>query len=257
MIIAGVPSLRSIDGYNSRLGVLAEHHSAGYNQTSAELAGRSTRTSFAALSPALADSQGHGRATQNYMVWGAEIAEITAPLLDTARAAARPVAHDAAKSEPQRRDSIRKLSILHTAPEARFDRIVQQARIGLNATAAALGFIDDDQIWFKSAIGTTLPEIPFVDSFTGASLDQRGAIFVPDARADPRFRHLVHVTGDPWIRFWAGFPIEDDHGVRVGTLSVFDPQPRIPAAARDAAVLRQLARTIQDELRKPAQTETR
>ena len=252
VVIAGIPSLRSIADYDSRLGVLAERHSGRYNQASVELSDRSARTTFVALSPAEADGSGHGNATANYRMWGAEIAEMTAPLLNASRIGECRVIHDAVSSEPERRDSIQKLTVLHTEPEERFDRIVEQARRDLNTSGAALVFIDGDRIWFKSAVGAILPDIPFDVSFTRASLDQRGATIVPDAQADPRFRDCIHVINEPWIRFWAGFPIEDDQGVRVGTLSVFDPQPRTPAAGRDAAVLRQLALTVKRELRRPA-----
>lgn len=253
VVIAGIPSLRGVAGYDSRLGVLAERHSGRYNQVSAELSGRNARTTFVALSPAEADSRGNGRATANYRRWGAEIAERTAPLLNASRLGGSHVIHDAVKSEPLRQDNVRKLTVFHSPPEARFDRIVEQARTHLNTSGAALGFIDGDTIWFKSAIGATLPDIAVEESFTRASLSERGAFIVPDAQADPRFRNLVHVVGEPWVRFWAGFPIEDAEGVRVGTLSVFDPKPRTSTADRDRAVLRQLALAIKRELCTPVE----
>ncbi|HEV7185252.1 MAG TPA: hypothetical protein VGN33_12205, partial [Leifsonia sp.] len=222
VVVAGIPSLRSIGSYGTLLGSMGERHSKRCNRASAELCAETRRTTFVSLSPALSNPDGTGRAVENYRMWALEIAEDTAPLLDLSRALGAYVLHDAAKSEPEREVSVQRLGILHTAPEARFDRVVDQARMVFDASGAALAFIDGDRLWYKSSIGALLPSIALKGSFTKATITERGAFMIPDARADARFRNLTQVTGEPWVRFWAGFPIEDQDGVRVGTLSVFD-----------------------------------
>lgn len=252
VIVTGIPSLRSIPGYDTRLGLLAERHAELYNTATAQLAMQHQRTEFVRLSPTKSDPNGAGRPTENYRMWAGEIAAQTAPLLNRSRESSTVVQHDAAKSESERLDRVRRLGILNTEPEARFDRIVEQARILFDAGGAALAFIDGDRIWYKSVRGVMLPSLARRDSFTQATIYQRGAFMVPDARADVRFQNLPHVRGEPWVRFWAGFPIEDDGGVRVGTLSVFDTEPRGPTPDREPAILRQFALMIQYELRHPA-----
>lgn len=249
VVVTGVPSLEALDTFATRLGRVAARHARRYNQATAELCAGKSRSTYVELSPALGGSDGASHAVENYRTWAREIADATAPLLNVSRALGTCVLHDAAKSEAERANSVCRLGILHTAPEARFDRIVDQARMLFNASAAALAFIDGDTLWFKSAIGATLPSIPFKDSFTQATLSERGAFLIPDARADPRFRDLAHVAGEPWVRFWAGFPIEDQDGVRVGTLSVFDSEPRVVTPDYHPAVLRQFALMVQHELR--------
>ena len=256
VVLTAIPSFRSISGYGTRLGVLSERHAARYNRAAAELCSRCASSTFVWLSPALDGEDDLGLATTNYRIWATELAAHTAPLLDASRLDGSRVVHDAAKSELDRRHCVEALCVLHTQPEARFDHIVRQARLHLNASGAALGFIDGDTLWYKSVVGATLPAVPFGQSFTGAAVHERGALIVPDAQADPRFRNLVHVTGEPRIRFWAGFPIEDDRGVRVGTLSVFDQTPR-QATGRDAAVLRQYALAVGRELRRTAKPKQR
>jgi hypothetical protein len=250
IVVAGIPSLRSINAYGTPLGLVAERHSHRYNRATAELCSANRRTTFVRLSSAVNHPDGSGRAVENYRMWAGEIAEATAPLLDLARSSNTGVRHDAATSEPQREASVQRLGILHTEPEARFDRIVDQARMLFNASGGALAFIDGDRLWYKSSIGARLPSIALKDSFTQATLAERGAFIIPDAHADARFRNLAQVTGKPWVRFWAGFPIEDQDGVRVGTLSVFDSEHRFLAPDYHEAVLRQLALMVQQELRR-------
>ena len=71
---------------------------------------------------------------------------------------------------------------------------------------------------------------------------------VGDARADERFRDYPVVTGEPFVRFYAGFPVESPSGHRIGALCVFDSKPRDPDTV-NAVLLRQLALLVQKELR--------
>ena len=70
---------------------------------------------------------------------------------------------------------------------------------------------------------------------------------VPDALQDPRFEANAQVVGDPYIRFYAGYPIESPSGERIGALCVFDPEPRADPEI-DRVVLRELARLLQREI---------
>ena len=257
VVVTGIPSLRSIGPYGTQPGLMGERHAERCNRATAELCASTKRTTFVALSPALSNPDGTGRAVENYQMWALEIAQDTAPLLDLSRTSGTQVLHDAAKSEAEREASVQRLGILHTAPESRFDRIVDQARMVFDASGAALAFIDGDRLWYKSSIGTLLPSIALKDSFTQATIAERGAFMIPDARTDARFRNLAQVKGEPWVRFWAGFPIEDQDGVRVGTLSVFDSDPRIPSPGYHPAVLRQFALMVQYELWKTAPSSVR
>ena len=82
--------------------------------------------------------------------------------------------------------------------------------------------------------------------------DTDGLEVVPDALLDPRFADIPLVTGEPYIRFYAGQPISLEDGSRAGTLCLLDHRPK----ELDDATLRllgDLALLVQRELR---ETET-
>ncbi|MGK5052744.1 GAF domain-containing protein [Janthinobacterium sp. RB2P8] len=48
----------------------------------------------------------------------------------------------------------------------------------------------------------------------------------PDALLDPRFQNNPPVTGELYIRFYAGFPLKDRDGYPIGALYILDRGPR-------------------------------
>jgi signal transduction histidine kinase len=65
------------------------------------------------------------------------------------------------------------------------------------------------------------------DSMCNAVFEHGEPVVVPDARKDPRFRDNPFVTGlIGHVRFYATYPLRTPQGVPIGTLCVFDEQPR-------------------------------
>ena len=68
-----------------------------------------------------------------------------------------------------------------------------------------------------------------------------------DVSQDARFSHFSTVTGDPFVRFYAGMPLRNHEGIPLGTLCVLDREPRQLSPAQERA-LRALAQQASDQL---------
>ncbi|MEC7814934.1 MAG: EAL domain-containing protein [Pseudomonadota bacterium] len=151
--------------------------------------------------------------------------------------------------EKRRLGALRKLGILDTAPEERFDRLVRIARQFYQVQSAFFSIIDEDRQWFKAKEGADdgLEETPRSVAFCDHAIRQDSVFVVEDAHLDPRFRNNPLVTGEPFIRFYAGIPIREPSGFKLGSLCIIDSKPR-NIRELDLEVLRTLASLIEDEL---------
>ena len=147
------------------------------------------------------------------------------------------------ENEAQRLEWLRQCAILDTLPEAVFDEAAQLAAELCRVPTAAINLIDADRQWSKAAVGQDKTEDPRVVSFCAHTILQPDLMVVPDARSDTRFSRNPLVTGEPFIRFYAGAPLITTEGFGLGSLCVLDRVPRRLTDAQ-AAVLRLLARQI-------------
>jgi GAF domain-containing protein len=135
---------------------------------------------------------------------------------------------------------LQNLNILDTPIEERYERITRIACRVLGVPIAALVFVDATRQWFKSIQGVPLTELPRNISFCDYTIQGNEILIVPNATLDDRFKDGQMVVGDLQIRFYAGCPLQISNGIRVGTLCVFDRQPR-QLQADDVQFLKDLA----------------
>jgi GAF domain-containing protein len=146
------------------------------------------------------------------------------------------------------------LSILDTQSEERFDRITRVAAAVGDVPIALVSLVDHDRQWFKSCHGLSVTETSRELSFCGHVVMTRAPVIVPDTLLDDRFADNPLVTGEPRVRFYAGFPIFYTDGSCLGTLCLIDTRPRqFPAATLQR--FEDLASLVQQELNSsPQQT---
>ncbi len=149
--------------------------------------------------------------------------------------------------EAQRLAALHSLHILDTPPEERFDRITRLAQRLFDVPIALISLVDASRLWFKSRAGLDLEQTPRERSFCEHAILGRGPFVVQDARTDPRFSDNPLVTGEPAIRFYAGWPLADHGGHQLGALCLIDRRPRQLSEA-DLQVLRDLASLAEREL---------
>ncbi len=149
--------------------------------------------------------------------------------------------------EQERLAALRALKILDTPPEERFDRVTRLAAKLFDVPIAYVAMIDSTRQWFKSKQGLKPCQTPRDISFCGHAVLIDEALVIPDAKLDPRFADNPMVTGEPFVRFYAGQSLKSADGHRVGTLCVVDRKPR-EFGERERLILRELADMIESEL---------
>jgi diguanylate cyclase (GGDEF)-like protein len=150
-------------------------------------------------------------------------------------------------TEKRRLAALKRLGILDTAPEERFDRLTNMVRRIYNVPVALISLIDDDRQWFKSKQGLDIDETPRAHAFCDYTIRQDRLLIVSDATEDVRFQDNPLVTGPPHIRFYAGMPIREPSGFKIGSLCIIDYEPR-PVQEMDLDVLRTIASLVEDEI---------
>lgn len=155
-------------------------------------------------------------------------------------------------NEQERLKAVYEYHILDTLPEADFDDITRIAADLCHTPISLVSIIDADRQWFKSRYGLITPQISRDFAFCSYTISNDDEITViPDLRRDERFFDNPYVTSDPNILFYAGIPLVTPAGYAIGTLCVWDKQPRT-LDDNQMRTLKALARQVvsQLELRK-------
>jgi diguanylate cyclase (GGDEF)-like protein/PAS domain S-box-containing protein len=139
------------------------------------------------------------------------------------------------------------LGILDTPPDDELDRITRLARKLFGVDTALVSLIDEKRQWFKSAAGLDAKETPRDISFCGHAILGNTTFVVNDALKDDRFFDNPLVTGKPYIRFYAGHPLQSIEGYNLGTLCILDSKPR-EFSRKDADSLVDLAKIVEGYL---------
>lgn len=149
--------------------------------------------------------------------------------------------------EKRRLAALDRLGILDTPPEERFERLTRIARQYYGVKTALFSVLDEERQWFKSRQGLDSSQTPRSVAFCDYAIQQDKILLVEDATRDPRFQKNPLVTGKPHIRFYAGMPVREPSGFKIGTLCIIDDKPR-QFSEIDLDVLRSLASIVEDEL---------
>ena len=127
--------------------------------------------------------------------------------------------------EGRRLKALAEYRILGTEPESCYDDITQIAARTCHVPISLMTLVDKDRQWFKSKVGFQAKETRRDWSFCTHAIKENNPLVVKDAFLDERFVNNPLVTGDPKIRFYAGFPLKNNDGNKLGTLCVIDRKP--------------------------------
>ncbi|MEO8887381.1 MAG: PAS domain S-box protein [Mucilaginibacter sp.] len=145
--------------------------------------------------------------------------------------------------EAKRLKALSSYNVLDTLPEKEYDAISRLASYICQVPIALITLVDDDRQWFKSKVGMDISETSRADSFCQYTILHNEILEINNTLEDETFKENPFVKGDAHIRFYAGAPLIDPDGYRLGSLCVIDMVPRtLTDEQRDAL------RTLADEV---------
>jgi diguanylate cyclase (GGDEF)-like protein len=129
--------------------------------------------------------------------------------------------------EHRRQALLQELAVLDSGREPLYEGLVRTAATLCRTPIALISLLDPQRQWFKARIGLDAPETPRSVAFCDYAVRQPDSLLVvPDALQDKRFASNALVLGPPYIRFYAGAPLQLEPGVALGSLCVIDRVPR-------------------------------
>jgi diguanylate cyclase (GGDEF)-like protein/PAS domain S-box-containing protein len=145
--------------------------------------------------------------------------------------------------EAERLDAVRKYQVLDTPSESDYDDLTRLAAATCETPLAAITFLDEKRLWFKSKVGLEVSELSRDISLCTLTIQHGNLLEIPDTLLDERCWDNPLVKGDVGARFYAGMPLITPKGHIIGALCVGDRVPRILTTAQKDA-LRVLARQV-------------
>ena len=117
--------------------------------------------------------------------------------------------------------------VLTDPPRRELVAVAEVAAQVARTPMATINMISDTQQHQIAAVGFEPAICAREDSMCNAVFEHGRPVVVPDARLDARFRENPFVTGEiGQVRFYASHPLRTPQGVPIGTLCVFDEEPR-------------------------------
>lgn len=151
--------------------------------------------------------------------------------------------------EEERLQTLHDLNILDTPAEECFECITRITKSLFNVPIVAITLIDENRQWFKSNQGLNSCETNRETSFCAHAILQDDIFKVLDPLKDPRFADNPFVTGPPYIRFYAGYPVKAKNGKKLGTLCIIDNKPR-QFSEDELSRLKDMAELVEAEIHK-------
>jgi hypothetical protein len=151
------------------------------------------------------------------------------------------------RAEAERLQSLHETGLLGSAEEEIYDRVVVAAKEFFGVSTASMSLIAEDAQFLKSAVGSLREETPREIALCTRTVESNSMLVINDTLSDDRFASNPLVVGEPFIRFYAGYPLHGPRGWNIGSLRIIDQEPRaFPVSEQE--VLRAMAAVLQNRI---------
>lgn len=134
--------------------------------------------------------------------------------------------------------------ILDTLPEKEFDDITRLASFICDTEVSLVALMDRKRNWYKSKHGPVpFNEMERSESFCHYTIQDNDILEIPDTQKDRRWSDNAVVVGEPNVRYYAGYPLINDDGYKLGTLCIVDFVPK-----KLSLIQRQALRTLANQV---------
>ncbi|NAZ36857.1 GAF domain-containing protein [Rubellimicrobium sp. CFH 75288] len=116
------------------------------------------------------------------------------------------------------------LDVSSRIPE--LDDLCRDARDHFGTRIAAVTMLTRDLQILKARAGTEIEAVPRHLAFCNVTILSEKVMVVADTLEDPRFRDHPMVTGEPFVRFYAGAPLVYSPDLVLGAFCLTDGKPR-------------------------------
>ena len=128
-------------------------------------------------------------------------------------------------NEIRRLEAVRKTGVMDVANEELFLIYTELAKEISNMPVSYTGLIDEERQYMLCNVGLSKERpnsAPRERTFCQFALNSTDPIIIEDCSQDERLKNHPAVTGDPFVKFYGGFPLVTQAGLILGTLCVVD-----------------------------------
>ncbi|GKW43767.1 EAL domain-containing protein [Pectobacterium parvum] len=128
--------------------------------------------------------------------------------------------------EKKRMQTLDELQKTDTSQDDILHKLTNMACQLLETPTALVTLTGSKSLHVKAKTHFPLDDMDKIGSFDHFTVQTGQSFICPDATQDDRFKDSPYVTGEPFIRFYAGVPLKTKGGYSIGTFSVIDCIPR-------------------------------
>ncbi|NTE00612.1 PAS domain S-box protein [Agrobacterium tumefaciens] len=148
------------------------------------------------------------------------------------------------ENESARLRALYSYEIIDSNKERDFDRLTEIASLIAGCEISLISFIDKDRVWYKSAKGLAIEEVPRGFTMCERTLLSKNPFIVEDTLTDDNWCAHPMVQEGIKVRFYAGFPLIDPNGFTLGSFCVISTEPKKLTALQKKQLLLLVEETI-------------